>query len=723
MEAVLSAQQHPRTRVPDPSDGPADTRPPAKQQPESQGPAGLVRSMLRTRTSRAAVRPNTRLAAWTAGLRPMTIETDRSRMLAQLGVVIAITSLVIYITWRILFTMPLSGWNLAVAWFLVVFEAFPVIGLTLRAVTMWNLDCAVPAPVTEAVTGLRAVVFIPTYNEPVEVIAPTIAAASVLEPAHETWVLDDGDRPWVRELCDSYGVRYVRRDEHTHAKAGNMNHALDLMYAEAESGAEPIDIVAVLDCDHVPLPHFLTATLGWFHDPKLALVQGPQTYYNSGAFDDDGDTGDQGVFFHVQLPARHWDGAGPFWCGSTSLIRVSALREVGGISTETIVEDMHTTLKLIRGGWKTAYHHQVLALGLAPDTPEQYLLQRRRWGMGSMQVLVHERLWAAKKWLSWRNFYEYLNGTVWWLEGIWTVCGFLIPAFVILSGAQVSTADPLFFLLVFSVMIVIRLWGVRRLFRQHMQWSSAFALRVLRIPVGIACLWWLVTRRALAFEVTPKAGANERTRGQVPRVLWILLAFVGLLGLYGLIGATGIAPWHTSPVGTAVSSVWLLLAGVVLLMGIRRLHAEQFATSRRNAHRVPVRARVNVNDAEGELWDISVGGAAVLVPKGLIPPASGIELNLPGLDTAVPLETVRVTSGEGERETASFRVRFGDWEAYRALSLWLFHTPPGVVDGLPDGVPAVALRTGSRRNRVPSLVAQYGPGQLRPELDSPARND
>ena len=66
MEAVLSAQQHPRTRVPDPSDGPADTRPPAKQQPESQGPAGLVRSMLRTRTSRAAVRPNTRLAAWTA---------------------------------------------------------------------------------------------------------------------------------------------------------------------------------------------------------------------------------------------------------------------------------------------------------------------------------------------------------------------------------------------------------------------------------------------------------------------------------------------------------------------------------------------------------------------------------------------------------------------------------------------------------------------------------
>ncbi len=681
-----------------------------------------MRSMLRARAGRAAVRPDTRLAGWARGLRPLTVETARSRLLAHLGVVLALTALLVYGTWRIFFTLPMGTYDLVVAWLLIGFELFPAFGLALRAVTLWNIDCRVPELVTESLPGLRAAVFIPTYNEPVEVIAPTIAAASVLEPAHETWVLDDGDRPWVKELCDAYGVRYVRRSEHTHAKAGNMNHALDLMYAEAAAGAEAIDIIAVLDCDHVPLPNFLTATLGWFHDPKIALVQAPQTYYNSGAFDDDGDTGEQGVFFHVQLPARNHDSAGPFWCGSTSLIRVSALREVGGISTETIVEDMHTTLGLIRAGWKTAYHHQVLALGLAPATPDQYLLQRRRWGMGSMQVLVHERLWRAKKWLSWRNFYEYLTGTVWWLEGIWTVGGFLIPAAIILSGAQVSTADPVVFIAVFVVMMLIRLWGVRRMFRMHMHWSTAFALRVLRIPVGIACLWWLITRRALAFEVTPKAGADVRSRGQIPRVLWVLLVFVILLGLYALIGATGVAPWHSSPVGTVVSTVWLVLAGLVLVMGMRRLQAEQFATSRRNSHRVPVRARVSVNDAVGELRDISVGGAAVIVPKGVIPPTSGIELTLPGLDTSVPLETVRVTGREENLETASFRVRFGDWDSYRSISLWLFHTPAGAVEGLPDGVPAVALRTGRMPGRVTTLERQYGPGQLRPELDTSSHN-
>ena len=171
----------------------------------------------------------------------------------------------------------------------------------------------------------------------------------------------------------------------------------------------------------MPLPPFLTSTLGWFDDPELALVQGPQSYYNSGAFDDDGDTGEQGMFFHVLMPARNHDGAGPFWCGSTSLIRARALHEIGGISTETIVEDMHTTLNLIRGGWKTVFHHQTLAVGSraghggAVPPPAAPLGHGLHAGAGPRAAL------GAKKWLSWRNYYEYLSGTLWWLEGVATL--------------------------------------------------------------------------------------------------------------------------------------------------------------------------------------------------------------------------------------------------------------------------------------------------------------
>src|SRR5690606_31970248 len=114
-------------------------------------------------------------------------------------------------------------------------------------------------------------VVIPTYNEGPEILVPTIAAAAALEPAHETWVLDDGERPEIEELARSLGVRDLARPTHEHAKAGNLNHALGVIDAV---------LMAVLDADHVAAPEFLRATLGYFADPRVALVQTPQDFYN-----------------------------------------------------------------------------------------------------------------------------------------------------------------------------------------------------------------------------------------------------------------------------------------------------------------------------------------------------------------------------------------------------------------------------------------------------------
>lgn len=677
----------------------------------SHGPGSTAVEPVDTRIAAGAV-----LAGWAYLLRPPRAEPVRSRRLAHAGGLIALGSLLVYLGWRILFTLPAAGPDLVAAWLLVGFEGLAVFGLTIRIVTLWNIDGRAPRRVTTAEPGLRSVVMIPTYNEPVEVIAPTIVAAVDLQPAHETWVLDDGDRPWVRELCETYGARYVRRDVHEHAKAGNMNHALAMMQAEQAAGAEPLDVIAVLDCDHVPLPNFLTDTLGWFDDPEVALVQGPQTYYNAGAFDDDGMTGEQGMFFHVMLAGRNHDGAGPFWCGSTSLIRTSAIVEVGGIATSTIVEDMHTTLGLIRAGWKTVYHHQTLAVGLAPTTAEQYLLQRRRWGMGSMQVLTQERLWAAKRWLSWRNFYEYLSGTVWWLEGLATVALFAVPAAVLLSGAEVSTAPPAVFAAVFVTMLTLRMWGTKLLFRGHLNWYSAFALRMFRIPIGLSCAWWLLTRRTLSFEVTPKAGDEERVRGRAPAVLLVLILAVGGTLLYAAAGAAGLVPWGSSPSATVASAAWLVFAGVVLVLGTRRISDPRFASSRRNAHRVAVQADVVVAGVPGQLVDISVGGIAVRFPAGTAPTTPEVELHLPGADP-VTMAVVRITQDREGDDVLSARLGIDDWSGYGVMSRWLFHTPPGVVAGIPPGVPAVAA---THWRRPPSAVRSFNDTGTAPPALEPA---
>jgi cellulose synthase (UDP-forming) len=627
-------------------------------------------------------------ASWVAQLGAPRPEATRSRRLAHLGGIAAIAAPALYLTWRIGFTLPGNGWSVGIAWALVVFEALPIAGLILKTITVWNIDSH-PAPPPNALpAGMRVAVLIPTYNEPVEVLSPTIAAACDLEPAHETWVLDDGDRPWVAEMCSALGARYVCRPTHDHAKAGNMNHALQLMVEEKASGSPGIDIIAVLDCDHVPLPTFLTATIGWFADPEIALVQGPQCFYNVGAFDDDGLTGEQGVFFNVLMPSRNTPAAGPFWCGSTSLLRVSALEDVGGVATETITEDMHTTLKLIRRGWKTVYHHQTLAVGLAPSTPDQYLLQRRRWGLGAMQILTHEKLWAAKSWMSWRNYNEYLNGTLWWLEGITTLLAFAVPFVILFTGAQTSTASPPLFILIFAAMFAVRLWGSKKLMRGQIDWSTAFALRIFRIPVGLACLWWLITRRTLDFEVTPKGAAQERMRGRIPRFLLILTAIIFAVIAYAVAGVLGWVPWRTDPASTVAATAWLGVAGIILVLGIRRIRAAQYATSRRDAYRVGLTTEVYVDGLPARLQDISMGGASVRLSSNASV-QNVVNLKLPGT-TEIPLDVVRVTREPSGSLIASLQIRPKDWKTYQVIALWLFHTPHGVIPGWPPGIPAVA---------------------------------
>ena len=117
-------------------------------------------------------------------------------------------------------------------------------------------------------------VLIPTYDEPLAVVEPTVAAATRLRGAEaRVWLLDDGDRSEMAELAERHGAGYLTRSDRRGAKAGNLNHAL------AHTSAP---FVCVLDCDHVARPELLERTLGHLeHDGRLAFVQTPQYYANA----------------------------------------------------------------------------------------------------------------------------------------------------------------------------------------------------------------------------------------------------------------------------------------------------------------------------------------------------------------------------------------------------------------------------------------------------------
>jgi cellulose synthase/poly-beta-1,6-N-acetylglucosamine synthase-like glycosyltransferase len=183
-------------------------------------------------------------------------------------------------------------------------------------------------------------VYICTYDEAVAVLEATLAGCALLDYPHTTHLLDDGRRPEIAALAELWDAHYLTRPEHSHAKAGNINHALPRTTGE---------LVLVLDADHVPLPDALDTLVGYFDDPKVALVQSPHDFHDSVQHYDLG-RHEQSVFFAAICPGKDRHNAS-FWCGSGALIRRAALLEVGGVATETIAEDFHTTIKLHRAGW------------------------------------------------------------------------------------------------------------------------------------------------------------------------------------------------------------------------------------------------------------------------------------------------------------------------------------------------------------------------------------
>src|SRR6478609_8657019 len=97
-------------------------------------------------------------------------ETRLRRRSIQLVALVALLASAVYLTWRVGFTLGASLWIAVPLWLL---ELHAAVGLGLFAFSLWDLDRqTIPAPVAQ--TDLRVGVLIPTYNEPMEVLFPTV---------------------------------------------------------------------------------------------------------------------------------------------------------------------------------------------------------------------------------------------------------------------------------------------------------------------------------------------------------------------------------------------------------------------------------------------------------------------------------------------------------------------------------------------------------------------
>lgn len=337
--------------------------------------------------------------------------------------VVYVVGTLIYLSWRVSILSP-DSLLVSSAYYAAEWIGF-VLGLTV-IFSAWRYTHHEPG---QAPPGLSVDVLIPTYKEPLHIIRRTVMAARDIRYPHQTWVLDDASRPEIETLAGALGVRYLSRPLNENAKAGNLNHGLKHSQA---------DFVAVFDADHIAQPHALDALLGLMTDENIAMVQTPQDYYNTDAFQylspskQAGLWHDQSYFYNLAQPCREsWNASS--CVGTGVLYRRVALDAIGGIPVDTVTEDFHTSLKLHKQGWHTRYLNEPVAYGIAAADLGEYYKTRHRWAHGNLATLRHEGILTCPG-LTLKQRLSYLSLGLIYLEGWQQLLLFLIPLCALALG-------------------------------------------------------------------------------------------------------------------------------------------------------------------------------------------------------------------------------------------------------------------------------------------------
>ena len=380
----------------------------------------------------------THVAPRTSVSRQMQERFERRKHWRRFIAAVYVISMTGYLGWRFTIINPES---LTLS---VMFYAAECMGfiLGLKAIfNTWNYSHRVPPP---APRGLTVDVLIPAYREPLWMIRRTVMAAMKIKYPHNVFLLDDGKRDEMKALAAELCVTYLRRPDNLHAKAGNLNYGLQHSKAE---------FVLVFDADHIALPHALDVLLGFFGDEKVAMVQTPQDYYNTDAFQyvaagrSGGLWNDQSIFFNITQPCA--DAMNAAECIGTGVAyRRSALDAVGGIPVESVTEDTLTAIRLHKAGYNTVYLNEPVAYGTAVADLGEFYKTRRRWGHGNMQVVRLENIFFCKG-LTLPQRLHYLSLVLLYLEGWQQLLLFAIPVITLAFGVQ-----P-FVITIFNVMVVM----------------------------------------------------------------------------------------------------------------------------------------------------------------------------------------------------------------------------------------------------------------------------
>ncbi len=515
----------------------------------------------------------------------------------------SILYLLYYLWWRA--TATLNPDASFFSWVLVLAEAFGALSYILFS---WmTLDTTPTRSWNAARPGISVDIFVPTYNESLDILEATLTGCRRVTYPHKTYVLDDGRRESVRQLADRMGCSYVARPTNEHAKAGNINYALRFTSGE---------FIVLLDADVVPQPGFIDRTLGYFQDEKLALVQLPQEFFNRDSIQHDQGAyqwHEQSLFFRVIQPGKNHSNSA-FWCGSPSIVRRKALQDIGGVATDTITEDIHTSVRLHSRGWSSYFVNEPLAYGIAPETIQSFLVQRLRWAQGTMQLYrsAESPLWIPG--LSIRQRISYLASFLAYFEAFQKLALILFPAFIIAFNVFPMKVGMVSFLARWIPYFAITILANTMTGRGNFRYLQTEKYNILKMVVFIQSTLTLVLQRALAFKVTPKSVDETvyRMERRSVRPFLVILAFLGCSVLYGLVRARAWNSLTSDRELYMIALAWAAYNAAIVLTALTDVLGKPH-DRKHYRFRTNLEAGLYKQDASGQIAsiqirDLSIGG-------------------------------------------------------------------------------------------------------------------
>lgn len=553
-------------------------------------------------------------------------------------IILAVFLTLRYILWRIFDTMTITNtYDLLGMSVLLLAEIYAVClffsGLFINA---WPLERK-PAALPQDSNLLPTVdIFIPTYNEPDDIIRITATAATQIEYPKDKlkiYLLDDGgtltkrnhpehgDAAWerhyrLRQMAAELGIHYITRETNQQAKAGNINHALRHTHS---------DVVLILDCDHVPTHDILRNTMGFFvADENLFLVQTPHFFINSSPVEKNLDdiaspSGENDMFYRTMHPAMDlWNAS--YFCGSAALLRRTCLESVGGLCGTTVTEDAETSFNLHGKGYNSVYLNRPMTCGLSPESYDDYVIQRSRWAQGMTQMLLLDNPLFAKN-LTLPQRIAYFTSSLFWLFGFARIIYFLAPAAFLILGMNMYNASWMqimafavpFLICTFVVMDYLYS-GTRQLFFSEI-YESVQAMFLLPAIISV-----LLHPRKPSFKVTPKGNTNVQealSPFSAPFFIIIAINFIALV--------LAVYKWFEEPMLREVVFITGLWCVYNFYLALVSLGAFWERKQVRKSHRIQASGAITAHFSQmnepvaGKICDISLSGIGFEIDRPITP--------------------------------------------------------------------------------------------------------